>query len=247
MKSYLNYSGLEVLAHRGGSIESSENTIESFEYSISLGCNYIETDVQLSSDGKPYIFHDEGLKRLTGIDKIFHDLHSSEIDGIKLFNNHKIPLLEEVLLKFPEAYFQIDVKTDEVALPALKVIYDLGAQDRVCIASFSSERLEAVRNKYPDICISMGPKEILKLLLASFGLYRGTVPGDCLQIPIYQYGIKLVTKRFVNFVQSKDLKVIVWTINEPEEMKKLIELEVDGIITDKPKALFDILKQNPSE
>jgi glycerophosphoryl diester phosphodiesterase len=154
-------------------------------------------------------------------------------------------LLEEVLLKFPETYFQIDVKTDEVALPALKVIYDLEAQDRVCIASFSSERLETVRNKYPDICISMGPKEILKLLLASFGLYRGTVPGDCLQIPIYQYGIKLVTKRFVNFVQSKDLKVIVWTINKPEKMKKLIELEVDGIITDKPKALFDILKQNP--
>jgi glycerophosphoryl diester phosphodiesterase len=245
MKSYLNYSGLEVLAHRGGSIESSENTIESFKYSISLGCNYIETDVQLSSDGKPYIFHDEDLNRLAGINKTFNDLHSSEIDEIKLFNEHKIPLLEEVLLKFPETYFQIDVKTDEVALPALKVIYDLEAQDRVCIASFSSERLETVRNKYPDICISMGPKEILKLLLASFGLYRGTVPGDCLQIPIYQYGIKLVTKRFVNFVQSKDLKVIVWTINKPEEMKKLIELEVDGIITDKPKALFDILKQNP--
>lgn len=245
MKSYLNYSGLEVLAHRGGSIESSENTIESFEYSTSLGCNYIETDVQLSSDGKPYIFHDEDLNRLVGINKIFNDLHSSEIDEIKLFNNHKIPLLEEVLLKFPETCFQIDVKTDEVALPALKVIYDLEAQDRVCIASFSSERLETVRNKYPDICISMGPKEILKLLLASFGLYRGTVPGDCLQIPIYQYGIKLVTKRFVNFVQSKDLKVIVWTINKPEKMKKLIELEVDGIITDKPKALFDILKRNP--
>jgi glycerophosphoryl diester phosphodiesterase len=245
MKSYLNYSGLEVLAHRGGSIESSENTIESFKYSISLGCNYIETDVQLSSDGKPYIFHDEDLNRLASINKTFNDLHSSEIDEIKLFNEHKIPLLEEVLLKFPETYFQIDVKTDEVALPALKVIYDLEAQDRVCIASFSSERLETVRNKYPDICISMGPKEILKLLLASFGLYRGTVPGDCLQIPIYQYGIKLVTKRFVNFVQSKDLKVIVWTINKPEEMKKLIELEVDGIITDKPKALFDILKQNP--
>jgi glycerophosphoryl diester phosphodiesterase len=245
MKSYLNYSGLEVLAHRGGSIESSENTIESFKYSISLGCNYIETDVQLSSDGKPYIFHDEDLNRLASINKTFNDLHSSEIDEIKLFNEHKIPLLEEVLLKFPETYFQIDVKTDEVALPALKVIYDLEAQDRVCIASFSSERLETVRNKYPDICISMGPKEVLKLLLASFGLYRGTVPGDCLQIPIYQYGIKLVTKRFVNFVQSKDLKVIVWTINKPEEMKKLIELEVDGIITDKPKALFDILKRNP--
>jgi glycerophosphoryl diester phosphodiesterase len=132
-------------------------------------------------------------------------------------------------------------------LPALEVIYDLGAEDRVCIASFSSKRLETIRNKYPDICISMGPKEVLKLFLASFGLYKAKVPGDCLQIPIYQYGIKLVTKRFINFVQSKGLKIIVWTINEPKEMKKLIELDVDGIITDKPKALFDIIKQNPLE
>ena len=93
----------------------------------------------------------------------------------------------------------------------------------------------------------MGPKEVLKLLRASFGLYKAKIPGDCLQIPIFQYGIKLVTKRFVNFVQSKGLKIIVWTINEPKEMKRLIELEVDGIITDKPKALFDIINQNPSE
>ena len=105
----------------------------------------------------------------------------------------------------------------------------------------------SLRNKYPDICVSMGPKEVLKLLLASFGLYKAKVPGDCLQIPIYQYGIKLVTKRFVNFVQSKGLKIIVWTINEPKEMKKLIELDVDGIITDKPKALFNMIKQNPLE
>ena len=98
MKSYLNYSGLEVLAHRGGSIESLENTIESFEYSISLGCNYIETDVQLSSDGKPYIFHDEDLNRLAGINKIFNDLNSSEIDEIKLFNNHKIPSTHLIVL-----------------------------------------------------------------------------------------------------------------------------------------------------
>lgn len=85
----------------------------------------------------------------------------------------------------------------------------------------------------------MGPKEIIQLLLASFGIYRKKVNGDCLQIPIYQYGIKLVTKRFVNFIQSKDLKVIVWTINDPKEMQRLIDMKVDGIITDKPKLLFE--------
>jgi glycerophosphoryl diester phosphodiesterase len=90
----------------------------------------------------------------------------------------------------------------------------------------------------------MGPKEVLKLLLASFNLYNKKVPGNCLQIPIYQYGIKLVTKRFVKFVQSLGLKIHVWTINDEDTMQKLINLGVDGIITDRPKLLKDVLSRN---
>ena len=90
----------------------------------------------------------------------------------------------------------------------------------------------------------MGPKEILQLLLASFGLYKQKVPGDCLQVPIYHYGIKLVTKRFVKYVQSIGLKIHVWTINDVNTMQKLIDLGVDGIITDKPKVLRDLLLKN---
>ena len=147
MKTYLNYKGFEVLAHRGGSLESYENTIESFEYAIKLGCKYIETDVQLSSDGKPYIFHDDSIIRLTGKDHTFNNLHSNEIDKIRIFDNFKIPLLEDVLLKFPDTYFQIDVKTDEVAMPALEVIHQTHSEERVCIASFSSHRLARVRKE----------------------------------------------------------------------------------------------------
>ena len=87
----------------------------------------------------------------------------------------------------------------------------------------------------------MGPKEVLRLLLASFGLYNKPIQGDCLQIPIYQYGLKLVTKRFINFVHSRDLKIVVWTINDSKTFKKLIDLKVDGIITDRPKLLTEIL------
>ncbi|MDB4591705.1 glycerophosphodiester phosphodiesterase family protein [Gammaproteobacteria bacterium] len=241
MKSYLDYKGFEVLAHRGGSIESYENTVESFQYSIELGCKYIETDVQLSSDGKPYIFHDDSIKRLTGQDLLFNELHSADIDKIRIFNNLKIPLLKDVLLKFPNTKFQIDVKTDEVAMPSLEIIHQINAENRVCIASFSSARLERVSAKYPEICISMGPKEIVKLLLSSFGLYGKKIPGDCLQVPIYQYGIKLVTKRFVSFIHSKGLKIIVWTINDEKTMKMLFDMGVDGVITDKPKKLFEVI------
>ena len=122
MKTYLNYNGLEVLAHRGGAEESFENTLESFDYSKSLGCKYIETDVQVSADGIPYIFHDNDLKRILNVSSNFSSLSSNQIDELRIFNNHKIPRLEEALCEFPELLFQIDFKTNEVVNPALDVI-----------------------------------------------------------------------------------------------------------------------------
>ena len=244
MKRYLKYDGLEVLAHRGGAEESLENTIKSFEYSISLGCKYIETDVQVSSDGIPYIFHDDDLKRICGIAKKFNSLSSQDIDKINIFDGHKIPRLNDVLELFPDTKFQIDFKTDEVVQPAIDVISNSKAIERVCIASFNSKRLKGVRKNYPNLCISMGPKEVYKTLAASFNLYKKHIPGDCLHIPMSYYGIRVVTKRFVNFLKSKGLKVMVWTINDVKTFKFLIDLNVDGIITDKPKLLFETLKKS---
>jgi glycerophosphoryl diester phosphodiesterase len=241
---YLDVPGVAISAHRGGSIEAPENTIESFEYSIELGSSYIETDVQLSSNGIPYIFHDDDLKRLFGKNIIFNSLHSDEIDELILFDKYKIPTLESTLQKFPDTLFQIDVKTDEVVLPTMEVIKKTNSTDKVCIASFSSKRLKQVHKLYPEICLSMGPFEVMKLLLASFGLYRNKVPGNCLQIPIYQYGIKLVTKRFINYIHSIGLKIHVWTINDEDTMQRLIDLGVDGIITDRPKTLKDLLSHH---
>ena len=241
---YLNQSGVSISAHRGGSEEAPENTLESFSYAIGLGSSYIETDVQLSADGIPYIFHDDDLSRLLNMNVKFNSLHSDQIEKLRLFESYQIPKLETALTQFPNALFQIDLKTDEVALPAMKVIENLNAFDRICIASFSSNRLQKVRKKFPDTCLSMGPKEILKLLLASFGLYNKTIYGDCLQVPIYHYGIKLVTRRFVKYVQSIGLKIHVWTINDENTMRKLIDLGVDGIITDRPKLLKEVLSKN---
>ena len=173
MKTYLDYKGLAVLAHRGGADESPENTLESFEYSSSLGCKFIETDVQVSSDGVPYIFHDDDLKRICNIDKKFDSLTSKEIDQLRIFGDHKIPKLIDALNEFPSTSFQIDFKTNEVVDPALKVIADVDAFNRVCIASFNSKRLMGVRTSFPNLCISMGPNEVAKILLSSFSLYQG--------------------------------------------------------------------------
>ena len=244
MKTYLDYKGVEVLAHRGGSEESYENTLESFEYSQSLGCKFIETDVQVSSDGIPYIFHDDDLKRICEIPKKFDSLKSDEIDSLTIFNNNKIPKLEDALNKFPDLFFQIDFKTDEVVEPALNVIQKTNSTDRVCIASFSSKRLERVRSMSPNLCISMGPNEVFKTLLSRYKLINIPLKGDCLQVPMKYYGLKIVTKKFVEYLKSKDIKIMVWTINDVETFKYLIQLNVDGIITDKPKLLFDTLEKS---
>ena len=242
--SYLQQPGISISAHRGGSLEAPENTLEAFRYSLDIGCQYIETDVQLSSDGIPYIFHDNDLERILGKNIAFSSMQSSEIDGLIIFQKYTIPTLEAALLEFPEALFQIDIKTDEVAMPALKVIQKCAAMNRICIASFNSDRLKRVADAYPEVCLSMGPKEVLKLLLASFKLYNKKIPGNCLQIPIYQYGLKLVTKRFVNYIQNQGLKIMVWTINDSKTMQSLIDMGVDGIITDRPSLLKKLISES---
>merc|ERR1711965_690018 len=113
-------------------------------------------DVQLSADGIPFIFHDDDLLRLLGKDLLFNTLHSEEINQLRLFDSYQIPTLEAALKKFPNAFFQIDVKTDEVAIPTMQVIKELGAFNRICIASFSSKRLKLVKEHYPETCLSMG-------------------------------------------------------------------------------------------
>ena len=171
---------------------------------------------------------------------IFNSLHSDEIDELILFDKYKIPTLESTLQKFPDTLFQIDVKTDEVVLPTMEVIKKTNSTDKVCIASFSSKRLKQVHKLYPEICLSMGPFEVIKLLLASFGLYRNKVPGKLFANSYISIQDKVSNKRFINYIHSIGLKIHVWTINDEDTMQKLIDLGVDGIITDRPKALKDL-------
>ena len=214
MHSYLDNPACSIFAHRGGSIESYENTIESFNYAVDLGCEYIETDVQLSSDGVPYIFHDDDLHRFIGKKLRFNDLNSNELNEIKLFDRFSIPTLKECMETFPNTKFNIDLKTNEVMKPAMKYLDSINAHSRVCIASFSDQRLDFVKKNYPNFCRSMGPSEILSLKLHSLGLKKFLPEADCVQIPIYKYGIKLATKKLIETAHRLNLKVHVWTIND---------------------------------
>ena len=230
--------------HRGGDEVKSENTLEAFEYSSDLGFIYIETDVQSTKDGHVVIFHDSTLKRMAGINKSISDLTLEEIKRIELIDGGKIPLLYEALDSFPDLRFNIDIKTEDAMENTIKIIQEMKCFHRTCLASFSSSRLNRIRKLAgPEVCTSSGQMDIFKLICKSLGISLKINSADCAQIPITQWGVPILTKRFLRIAKKENKLVHVWTIDNKEEMFKLIDFGVDGIMTDKPS----ILKQAMSE
>ena len=230
--------------HRGGDEVETENTLEAFEYSSNLGFIFIETDVQSTKDGHVVIFHDSTLKRMAGINKQIKDLMLEEVKGIELINGGRIPLLSEALDSFPDLRFNIDIKTEDALENTIKIIKEMKCFNKTCLASFSSSRLNRIRKLAgPEACTSSGQMDILKLICKSLGLTLKINSADCAQIPITQWGVPILTKRFLRIAKKENKLVHVWTIDDKEEMFKLIDFGVDGIMTDKPS----ILKQAMTE
>ena len=224
--------------HRGGDEEKTENTLEAFQYSSDLGFVFMETDVQSTSDGRVVIFHDSDLKRVTGINKRVSDLTFKEIKEVNLINGGKIPSLEDTLSSFPSLRFNIDIKVDSAVDETIKIVKNHDALKRVCLASFSTKRLNRIRELTDSsLCSSMGQAEIVKLLLSSYGLKFKTSTGLCAQVPVSQFGIPIVTKRFIKKIHDLNKLIHVWTVDETQEMYRLIDLGVDGLMTDKPTVL----------
>ena len=228
--------------HRGGDEEKTENTLEAFQYSSDLGFVFMETDVQSTADGKVVIFHDSDLKRVAGINKKVSELTFKEIKEINLINGGKIPSLEETLSSFPSLRFNIDIKVDTAVDETIKIVKEHNALDRVCLAAFSSNRLSRIRKiSGVGLCSSMGQAEIVRLLISSFGLNQKISPGLCAQVPVSQFGIPIVTERFITKIHNLNKLIHVWTIDETKEMFRLIDLGVDGLMTDKPTVLKEAL------
>ena len=223
---------------RGGDEVETENTLEAFEYSSGLGFVYIETDVQSTKDGHIVIFHDSTLKRMAGINKRISDLKLEEVKKIELINGGRIPQLYEALDSFPDLRFNIDIKTEDALENTIEIIKEMKCFHRTCLASFSSSRLNRIRKLAgPEACTSSGQMDILKLICKSLGISLKINSADCAQIPITQWGVPILTKRFLRIAKKENKLVHVWTVDDKEEMFKLIEFGVDGIMTDKPSVL----------
>lgn len=214
-----------------------------FEGAVRLGFRYLETDAHVTSDGVCLAFHDDRLDRVTDRNGIIAELPYSVVAEARVAGVEPIPLLEDLLAAFPDTRINIDTKADASVDAVAEVLRRTNSVDRVCIGSFSDARLRRIRDLVgPKLCTSLGPKAVALLRGASFGLPRGSnVDGACAQVPHRVKGVTVVDERFVEKAHAVGLQVHVWTIDDEREMHELLDIGVDGLMTDRPAVLKDVL------
>ncbi len=242
-------SGFIPMAHRGGSLLTEnlgiENTLSAFQNAVDLGYSYLETDVHATGDGELVAFHDPDLGRVTDAPGLIADLTFNEIRAVLVGGREVVPTLDELLETFPETRFNIDLKAPG-AIPLLaRAISRHNAGGRVCVGSFSGARLRSFRRLMPRVTTAAPTSEIL--LMAAGRVRRGSsrAADVVFQVPIsHSEGpvtVQLVTPKTVAAVHAAGRKIHVWTIDEAETMHRLLDLGVDGIITDRPDVLKAVL------
>ncbi|MFF2524548.1 glycerophosphodiester phosphodiesterase [Streptomyces liangshanensis] len=236
---YLDHPGPIPFAHRGGAADGLENTAAAFRRAESLGYRYFETDVHTTADGRLVAFHDTTLDRVTDGHGRIADLPWEEVRQARVAGKEQLPLFADLLDEFPEARWNVDIKAAPALVPLVDLIRRTGCWDRVCVGSFSERRVAAAaRLAGPRLATSYGVRGVLGLRLRSYGLPFPVRAGAVsAQVPEAQSGVPVVDERFVRAAHARGLQVHVWTINEADRIDALLDLGVDGIMTDQLETL----------
>lgn len=240
---YLETSKPIAFAHRGGTSAAPENSMRAFQHAVDLGYRYLETDVHATSDGHVVAFHDNDLQRTCGSSLKIADATIDELSTARIDGTDPIPMLIEILDAWPEVNLNIDCKSDAVVAPLIQQLRTSKCLDRVCIGSFSDQRLTRIREEFgSSVCTSMGPREVAGLVLGTHARIplRPTKHALVAQVPVRQGPIPVVTKRTVQRAHDLGLFVHVWTIDDPQEIGRLLDLGADGIMSDDTIALRDV-------
>lgn len=251
------------LAHRGGSLEVPENSRAALEHATALGYRYFETDVRRTADDVVVLMHDPTLERTTNGRGPVAALTWSQVALLRDGSGARPVRLDEALADYPDLRLNVDLKEDGVIGPVMRVVAEHDALDRVVFASFADARLRAVRRLTRGRArTSMGSGEVARLVLAAalpapaavraatarvLGVPcpdgAGVARATCVQVPTARFGVPVVTARVVATAHELGLDVHVWTIDEAEEMDRLLDLGVDGIVSDRPTLLRDVLRR----
>ena len=224
-----------IIAHRGGAAMGPEETVETMRRSLDAGATVLELDVHLTSDGIPVLLHDDTVDRTTSGTGSVVELTFSKIQSFDAGEGSTIPHLVDPLRAFPETPFILELKGSHPALvpTVVDVLRDEDALTRVILASFHTDRLEAVRaiDEAPATGLSTG--EVVQWLwYADHDAYRP--PAVFAQIPPRVPGLELVTPDRIDRARQLGLSLQVWTINDPSEARHLSKMGVSGILTDAP-------------
>ena len=243
---FLDHDGVLAFSHRGGASDQPENTLSAFAHAVSLGYRYVETDVHVTADGVLVAFHDDVLDRVTDRTGVISELPWSVVREAKVDGREPIPRFDELLASWPDLRVNIDPKHDGAVDALADAIRRAGAIDRVCIGAFSDERLERVRALLPGVCTSLGPFGIMNLGLATIGQYDDDLPSPCAQVPTHFGKDEIVTPAFLDEAHRRGMQVHVWTIDDAGEMHRLLDLGVDGLMTDRNEVLKTLLVERGS-
>ncbi len=211
-----------------------------FSAAVGLGFRYLETDVHSTSDGVLIAFHDDVLDRVTDRQGRIGDLPFDEVRQARV-DGEPIPLLEEVLTAWHDVRVYIDAKDDASVTPLVAAIDRTQTHERVCIGSFSSRRAARLRHVTDGrVCTWMGRADIARLRLASLGVPTTRFPAPCAQVPVRKGPVTLIDRRFLDTAQRHGVAVHVWTVDQRWEMDRLLDLGVDGILSNRPSLLKEV-------
>ena len=231
-------------AHRGGSLEAEENTMSAFAHAVGLGYSHVELDVHATSDGAVVIHHDPTLQRMTGDPRAVASLCAAELAGLRTHGGAEIPHLASLFEEHKALCVNIECKSDAVVEPLVALIRQMGIIDRICVGSFKPERVARLRAALGEgLCHSPAHAGVGRLWLAGWGVPVGHLAFPVVQVPTRFRGIAVVTPRFVRAAHARGIQVHVWTVDERAEMVRLLNMGVDGLMTDRPTLLRQVLEK----
>jgi len=263
-KYYTNIHRPLVIAHQGGDGILPGDTMSAFENAVKIGADVLEMDAHITKDSQIVLMHDERVDRTTNGTGLIEDLTLDQLKGLDAayrWSNDggqtfpyrgqgiHVPTLDELFQKFPQMRYVIEIKLTQnpIDKPLCELIRKRNMQDKVVIASFHDVAMQNFRKTCPEVATSASRGEVTKFVLLGKVFLSGLIAPQYQSIqppydPSESLNIPIMTKRFIREAHAKNLAVEPWTVDDPTLMKQYIAWGVDGIMTDRPDLMIQVLK-----